>query len=167
MNSHNFSDKPIELPSIQQILTALGIYKKHAYCAPWPDSVLHLVPPDSFNPAQWFMNEMAERIPSDATLQQIETEAFRLGNSQYPNMKLRLSRIPEGNTYIFSIDSHDLVLQAEEGTEDHRLITELKAFNSHVNKTITNEWELEGIPTEHTYLRDMIRQKQKCKGRQS
>jgi hypothetical protein len=103
------------------------------------------------------MSDMAERNPRDAELENVRNAAFRLGNSIYPNMKLRLSLTPEGDGYIFSVDSHDLVLRAEPGSRDGGELAAVKARNAEINDAITCEWDRAGIPTERSYLRDKIR----------
>lgn len=153
------------MPSLQTILKALDIYRKYAYGGPWPDSVRHLMPDTDGNPSDWLMNDMAEREPEDSPPEEIDSVAFRLGNALYPNMKLKLTRTPEGDTFIFTVDAHDEVLIAEEGSPDRDLLEELKAHNAALCRDITREWDRAGIQTEKGYLRKRIRRDKRFSNR--
>ncbi len=142
---------------MQTILKALDIYRKHAYGGSWPDSVRTVLPDTDANPSDWLMNDMAEREPKDSSLDGLVSVAFRLGNELYPNMKLKLTRTPEGDSFIFTVDAHDEVLIADEGSPDREMLEELKAHNAALSRDITREWDRAGIQTEKGYLRRRIR----------
>jgi len=81
----------------------------------------------------------------------------------FPNMKFRISRIPNSDDFIFSVDSHDAVLQAEPGSDDYTMLEELKSENAKLVKTITDHWDKASLPTEHNYMRNKIQQAKKKK----
>ncbi|MCK5113220.1 MAG: hypothetical protein KAR11_00465 [Phycisphaerae bacterium] len=111
---------------------------------------------ENFNREKWIMGEMVEREPADSTPQTMRWASFRFGNVFYPNMKFRISRVPNSDDFVFSVDSHDAVLQAEPGTPDHAMLEELKAENAKLAQTITDDWNKADLPTEHNYMRRKI-----------
>lgn len=150
----------IVLPDAAAIRQAVDIYMKHAWITPPGEQFTSQLPPQGdFDPAAWVMGELVERDYSgDKTLDNLKSAAFRLGNTFYPNMKLRLNRIPNSNEFLFSVDSHDAILQAPEGTPDHAMLEELKAANAQIAEAILGEWDKAGIMTERNYLRLKIQQ---------
>jgi len=144
------------LPTAGQIRLAIERYLHVAYAGQTPESILALLPPADFVPAQWLMSDSVERDPSSAPLPAVRSFAVRLGNSEYPNMKLRISLPPRDRVYLFSVDSHDGFLHASEGTPDHDALEALKAHNSSIASEVTAAWEAGGLMTERNYLRRKI-----------
>ena len=152
----NKTSNNLPYPSAEMIQKALEIYRQHAYGSPWPDHIKDLIPPEGFCPEDWFKHDMAECLPYDVPLEEINSIAYRLGNAFYPNMKFRLSLTPERDEFIFSVDSHDEVLVVTSDSPEKAMLEELKANNAVLNKKISQEWNEEGILTEKGYLRQMI-----------
>ena len=138
---------------------AINIYLTHAYGSTEaiPEQIANLLPknPD-FDPKQWIMGEMVERNPAEAPFEEVVTASFRLGNMFYPNMKLRLAKPPREEFFLLSVDSHDAVLQAPEGTPDYKMLEELKAHNAKLAGEIQTQWDKLGLPTERNYMRYKI-----------
>jgi hypothetical protein len=133
------------------------IYVDCAYHGAAPPAATALAPPGQFVPAQWLMSANVERTPPTAPAPEAcRSFALRLGNRTYPHMKLRIARLPNGDGYIFRVDTHDAMLQALSGSSDAPLLAELKERNAALAVTICNAWEAEGLPTERTYLRAQI-----------
>jgi hypothetical protein len=154
-------DIQIVLPDAETIHKAVDIYMKHAWITPPGEMFTSQLPPQGdFDPAEWIMGEMVEReyVGTERTLAGMKFAAFRLGNTFYPNMKLRLSRIPNSSEFLFSVDSHDAILQAPEGTPDHAMLEELKSANAQIAEAILGEWDATGLMTERNYLRLKIQQ---------
>jgi hypothetical protein len=108
------------------------------------------------------MGDAAQRDPADAPLEGVRSFSLRLGNANYPHMKLRLSRPPKDNVFLFSVDAHDAFLHAPPGSGDYGTLEELKRQNSRMTAAITALWDENGLPTERNYLRlkiDQARQK--------
>lgn len=146
------------LPTARQIRQAIEGYIEVAYGGHMPDRIGELLPSGDFVPAEWLMSDSVERDPSGAPLPAVRSFAVRLGNSQYPHMKLRISLPPRDRVYLFSVDSHDGFLQASAGSPDYAALEALKAFNSSVASVVTAAWEAEGLMTERNYLRHKISQ---------
>lgn len=150
--------QPDPLPSAEQIRRAVGLYLGFAYGQDVPPGVQALLPPERFDPAQWLMSGPAERDPADAPAGAVRSFVLRLGNTQYPHMKLRISRPPRDNVFLFSVDSHDAFLRAPAGSSDFAALETLKAHNARVAREITSAWDGLGLPTERNYLRQKIQQ---------
>lgn len=146
------------LPTVEQLRRAVLLYLDRAYGGQAPQSVAAKVPPPSADPGQWLMGQAAERDPADAPLVNVRSFALRLGNSKYPHMKLRLSRPPRDDVYLFSVDSHDAFLHAPAGSPDYAELEDLKRHNAAVAAAILSAWDAEGLLTERNYLRQKIRQ---------
>lgn len=149
-------DEPIRLPSADEIRYAVELYLTHAYPDRSREDEERLMPPASFDPAEWLMSDRTERDPSDAPLEGVRSFALRLGNAGYPHMKLRLSRPPRQRTFVFSVDAHDAFLQAPPGSADAEALETLKQDNARIARSIHAAWEDAGLLTERTYLRGKL-----------
>jgi hypothetical protein len=151
------SPKPPRLPEIDQLRRAVEIYLDRAYGGQPPEAAREFIPPADADSAQWLMAH-SQRDPRDACLANVRSFALRIGNSHYPHMKLRLSRPPREDVFLFSVDSHDAFLTAPPGSADAGPLEELKRHNASVAGAILSAWEAEKLLTERSYLRQRIRQ---------
>lgn len=117
-----------------------------------------LPPPGDFDVADWLEGEMIERDPPGAEPASLKVADVRLGNAFYPNMKFRLARLPNDPGFVFSVDSHDAVLQVPPGSPDAAMLDELKARNATLSDAILKAWDEAGLPTERNYLRRKLQQ---------
>ncbi len=155
----NPEKKPLTNPSASQIHQAVSLYLKHAYEGNPPESIADILPPEGeFDVSAWIMGEMVERDPAAAPLDIIRSAAFRFGNTYYPNMKFRISRPPNEQMFIFTVDSHDAVLAAKPGSADYAMLEELKAHNAKLADAIVSEWDKVSLPTERNFMRYKIEQ---------
>jgi hypothetical protein len=86
----------VNLPSCDLIRQAVQMYMERAYdsaAMPGPQAKRLLPPDGEFDVALWLMSDTVEKSPPRVPLEQVKSFALRLGNSIYPNMKLRISRI--------------------------------------------------------------------------
>jgi len=151
-------ESPTGLPWRRDIQTALKIYLDRAYGGGVPDHIIQkFTIPDDCEPARWLLQDVGEPDPADADIETVRSIALRLGNAGYPNMKLRLTRPPGNRTFLLTVDSHDVMLEAPEGTPDHKALGELKTANAAIAKAVADAWDTAGLPTERSYLRDQIR----------
>ncbi|HAU37945.1 MAG TPA: hypothetical protein DCX07_09550, partial [Phycisphaerales bacterium] len=122
------------LPTADQIRQAVRVYLEHAYPEGIPPGAQRLVPPEGFRPSDWLSGDGVERdgVPGGV----VRSFALRLGNAQYPHMKLRLSRPPKDEIYLFSVDSHDRFLHAEPGSSDFSQLEALKRHNARLSAAI-------------------------------
>jgi hypothetical protein len=145
------------LPTPGQLRQAIELYLAVAYPGGPPPSAARLWPSGD-DAAAWLMSEATERTPPDAPLEVVRSFSVRLGNWQYPHMKLRISRPPRDDVFIFTVDSHDAFLQAPAGTPDFDALEELKRHNNELASRIAQAWDKANLPTEKNYLRLKIRQ---------
>lgn len=153
------------LPSPGQIRRAVAVYLDRAYGPDVPPAARRFIPPTDFDPPRWLMSDLIERDPADAPLPAVRSFALRIGNSQYPHMKLRLSRPPRDEVYLFSVDCHDGVLRAPPGSADAQALEALRRHNAAVAAAIHAAWDVEDLPTERSYLRRRIEQARQMEAR--
>jgi len=148
----------ISLPTREQIVRAIEIYLSEAYAQAVPERVTGLLPRDKFIPSEYLMSDRVERGEGSRMLSQVRSFALRLGNSVYPNMKLRITRATHSGVYVFTVDCHDAILQAPAGSADDEALAELKHHNAQLAARIESAWDEAGLPTEKSLLRQKIRQ---------
>ena len=159
MTEKKFTFKPT-LDS-HDLYEAINVYLTHAYgqTEELPEQISKLLPKKSeFDPKTWIMSDMVERNPEDSSFEEVKTASFRLGNMFYPNMKLRLAKVPNENFFLLSVDSHDAILHAPEGSPDHAMLEQLKAANAEIANKIQTQWDEMGLPTDRNYMRYKIEQ---------
>ena len=144
------------LPSREQIHRAADLYIERAYVMRPRDIDSRL--PQTDDIAAFLMGRTIERDPGNAPLDQVRSFSLRLGNEQYPHMKLRLSRPPRSEQFVFSVDAHDAFLFAPVNSPDYKPLEDLKRHNAALADTITAAWESAGLLTERTYLRQKIQE---------
>ena len=148
----------LAIPAANDLSRAIEIYLRHAYPnGPSPEVQLTL-PEEGFDPVEYLMSEKVQRDPSNAPLGNVRSFGIRLGNSLYPHMKLRLSRPPNDDVFILSVDSHDAFLFAPEGSSDAPALEELKKTNMSIASAVMQAWDSAGLLTERNYLRRKIHQ---------
>jgi len=144
------------LPSPEQLHRAVDLYLERAYTARPKDLDGKL--PHTDDLAAFLMGRSVERDPGNAPLEQVRSFALRLGNDQYPHMKLRLSRPPRSEQFVFSVDAHDAFLHAPPESADYEPLEALKRHNAMLADTISTAWESAGLLTERSYLRQKIQE---------
>ncbi len=151
----------ISLPTAEQIRQAADLYLAKAYACEIPLVVRDRLAGEGIAPGDYLMSESVERTPNTAELSAVRSFAIRLGNSHYPNMKLRISRLPRQQAYLFLVDAHDEILNAPASSPDHEPLEALKRHNAAVVQAICAAWGEAGLPTEKNFLREKIRQAKK------
>ena len=153
----------VELPTAGQIRQAVEIYLAAAYGAQRPDRIRDVLPGENFAPAAYLMSDSVERTEQGARANKVRSFALRLGNVMYANMKLRISRVPRGEAFVFSVDSHDAFLQASSGSGDAEALRELKDHNAALARKIESAWDAAGLPTQKAFLRRKIKEAKRGK----
>ena len=151
------TDNPTALPASATVARAVRIFLDRAYPDGAPAQVEQLCPPDNADSATWLMSDRVERSPADAAAGDVRSFALRLGNAQYPHMKLRLGRVPRHDAWLFTVDSHDAILQAPPGSPDGEALEALKRHNAALASDIIAAMDAAGLPTERHFMRERIR----------
>jgi hypothetical protein len=129
------------------------LYLARAYQGdPPPPARAFLMPPQA-RAEEWLMSGLVERDPPDAQLSEVRSFVLRIGNDQYPHMKVRISCPPLDRAYLFSVDAHDACLQARPDSPDYTPLEELKRHNARIAAAVTAAWDAGALPTERNYLR--------------
>lgn len=156
----NMTDKhhDLVLPTQSQLRQAIEMYLALSYGPVVPPGVAELRPPEGVAVADYLMSERVERTPSGAAMEEVRSFAIRLGNSEYPHMKLKISCPPSHRTFLLSVDAHDAFLQATAGSADYAALEQLKVHNAAMASAICAAWDAAGLPTEKSFLRMQIEQ---------
>jgi hypothetical protein len=82
----------------------------------------------------------------------VRSYAFRLGSAAYPHLKLQVTDCDSNGTWVFTVDTHD-VLRLPPGHPDATRLAELQAINRMLKQQIESAWEAEGLLTFNGLLR--------------
>jgi hypothetical protein len=84
--------------------------------------------------------------------------SIRLGNRNYPHMKLAIERSPDGEGYLFRPDTHDGHCCPPAGHPEHAAFREMMEKNQVLATKIEAALAEQGLPTFKTYLqKDLAR----------
>jgi hypothetical protein len=81
--------------------------------------------------------------------------SFRLGSATFPHLKLQVIDYENGTALVFTVDTHDAFQPGL--TPDHpdaRMWRALQESNRKLKEQIEHAWELAGLTTFHTLLRE-------------
>ena len=90
-------------------------------------------------------HDLFERILSEADETVVESYAVRLGNEQYPHMKLALRRGDDGD-YGLVVEPHDQHFEVETTDPDTPRAQELKNYNQRIAEEIESRWREAELP---------------------
>lgn len=82
--------------------------------------------------------------------------ALRLGNHQYPHMKLQVQPWPTSIGYMLSVNTHDQILGLDPEAPGSDRFRALQAENQRLKEAIELAWDQNGFPTFLRYLRDYL-----------
>ena len=97
-----------------------------------------------------------ERTPANVPLDECERIRLRLGNRQYPHMKVGADRIPDTGEWVLTVDSHDRQLLAVVQESERAALDALLRFNADVKTRVERRWSELGLPTFETYIRGRL-----------
>ena len=82
--------------------------------------------------------------------------ALRLGNADYPHMKLQAQDWPSEAGYMLSVNTHDQIVGLDPAAADSVRFRALQSENQRFKEAIERAWDREGLPTFLRYLRDYL-----------
>jgi hypothetical protein len=92
--------------------------------------------------------------------------ALRLGNRNYPHMKLVIEDSPDGATAMYRVDTHDVHCCPQPGSGEYGAFRALMADNERVARAVEGAWAAEGLPTFKRFLEeDLARRTGQARGR--
>jgi hypothetical protein len=150
---------PETLPQlrIDVLRRAVEVYLGIAYerCAPSEAVRRRLEWPAEANAATLLTKAPFERVGKAGPGSQA-IYALRLGNAQYPHMKLQIQPWPNAAGFLLSVNTHDQVLSLDPNADDAAAFRALQSENQRLKEAIELAWDQEGLPTFLRYLRDYI-----------
>lgn len=90
--------------------------------------------------------------------------SLRLGNCNYPHMKLVYELGPDGKTFLFRADAHDAHCCPPADAPEHAPFRQLMETNQKIIAQIESAWADEGIPTFKSFLREDLARRQASSG---
>ncbi|MFO0951269.1 MAG: hypothetical protein U0835_08975 [Isosphaeraceae bacterium] len=82
--------------------------------------------------------------------------ALRLGNAQYPHMKLQIQPWPNEAGFLLSVNTHDQILGLDPGAADLPAFRAVQSENQRIKEAIEEAWDRAGLPTFLRYLREYL-----------
>jgi hypothetical protein len=101
--------------------------------------------------------EVFECTPDDLPPAACDRIRLRLGNRDYPHMKLGADRIPETQDWVLAVDSHDRQLLTVVSESERAALEALLRRNNEVKTRIERRWSEAGLPTFERYVRSRLR----------
>ena len=97
--------------------------------------------------------EAFERTPADAPPKECEHLRLRLGNRQYPHMKLSADRVPGSDDWVLTVDCHDRDIVGPVPEGQRAALEALFRANAEIKGRIERRWAEAGLPTFANYIR--------------
>jgi hypothetical protein len=144
-------------PSSSVVWLAIDIYMKHAYDGPLPFAVkerlesLRQQAAETFYDCDAFEHDI-HKPPTRFSL--------RLGNRQYPNMKLSIQSTVDGTSCFFKADTHDRHIVVPPKSPEYAKYLAMTEANEILSKKIEAEWSAVGVPTFREFLREDLARRQ-------
>ena len=85
---------------------------------------------------------------------------LRLGNRNYPHMKLAIELSPDGKRFLFRVDTHDGHCLPPPAAPEYGPFLLLMEENQKMAQAIESAWAGENLPTFKTYLREDLARRQ-------
>lgn len=82
--------------------------------------------------------------------------ALRLGNHRYPHMKLQVQSWRTRVGYLLTVNTHDQVERLDPNAPGAAEFRALQVANRELKEAIEQEWDREGLPNFHRYLREYL-----------
>jgi hypothetical protein len=89
--------------------------------------------------------------------------AMRLGNKDYPHMKLVLEAAPDGSKYLLKADTHDRHICPASDTPEYEPFVRLMKQNQETAERIESAWSESALPTFKAFLREDLARRQQVR----
>jgi hypothetical protein len=148
-------------PQPTDVLKALAIYVAKAYGQTIPLTVKSQIAILQTWGGQFFAAPVF--VPDTQTPPRRYT--LRLGNRNYPHMKLVIELSADGSRWLFRVDAHDRHVCPPQDAPEHADFRLLMENNQKLVEEIETEWANQGLPTFKTFLRDDLARRSAATGR--
>ena len=146
-------------PDPSQTMRAIEIYLNHAYGGAGAD-----LPPRVKSQLDvlkgWKGRFYRSPVFAADNVDAPKRYTMRLGNRDYPHMKLSLDLSPDGRRFLFRVDTHDAHACPPADAPEHAAFRAMMDRNQRLSTDIEAAWAAEGLPTFKTYLRDDLARRQ-------
>jgi hypothetical protein len=143
---------------LAEVLRAIAIFVEIAY----PDDSKR--PPPAFEslPADLSAGDFAARFqrllqPLGGSQLEGQTQApgftLRVGNAEFPNMKIMVRPTEEPPGFVLAVDTHDSIDPTLVRPEQRDDLKTLKEHNRAVARAAARAWEAAGLPTQASLLK--------------
>ena len=138
-------------PPATDVLRAVEIYLTNAY----QTSVLPVTVRSQVAVLRTWKGDFfrSPAIASDKE-EPVKRYSIRLGNRQYPHMKLAMELAPDASRYLFRADTHDGHCLPPIDSPEHDAFQRVMEENAKIGLAIETAWAAEGIATFKTFLRE-------------
>lgn len=148
---------PVIPPNPEEVLRAVDIYVKVAY---GPDPLPLTVQSQLAVLRSWKGPFFRSPVIASDGGSPPRRYSLRLGNRQYPHMKLAIERSPDGQGYLFRPDTHDSHCCPPADHPEHGAYREMMAYNLALATKIEAALAAEGLATFKTFLQQDIARRQ-------
>ena len=90
--------------------------------------------------------------------------SIRLGNAQYPHMKLRVELAPDGSKFLYKADAHDRHICPSHTSPEYGDFCKLMEKNQQCVEAVETAWDKANLPTFKGYLRDDLARRRAASG---
>ncbi|MCX5683530.1 MAG: hypothetical protein NT049_07590 [Planctomycetota bacterium] len=137
---------------------AVRLYMEEAYgSAPVPPKARkRLMWPVGDSLRELAVADVFDRMPADVPVEECDRIRLRLGNPQYPHMKLGVDRVPDTGQWVLTVDCHDRQLITAVQDSERAALETLIRSNSELKTRIERRWTEAGLPTFERYIRDRL-----------
>lgn len=147
------------LPSAATIRHAIEIYLAHAYDAPPPPPVAARVAAVRDTPDETiFDSPVLERRDEPER----PRYALRLGNRDYPFMKLAIEWLPSRRRWLFMTDTHDQHVCPAPDDPERAPFMALMARNRAIAAEVEEAWRRAGIDTFRGFLAEELARRKRA-----
>jgi hypothetical protein len=143
------------MPETAVLWKAIDVYLGLAYDAPPKTVRAKLDVLRALSEADVYNNPAFERDPKIIPPTKL---ALRLGNRQYPHMKMVIEIAPDGQSALFRADTHDAHVKA--GSAEAEAFRQLTAANATLAAAIESAWASQSVPTFKQYLQNDLAKRQ-------
>jgi len=134
----------------EDVCRAVDIYLQIAY----PNSV----PLRAHDQLQIIQTSQGECLQCGALVRDTKATSprynIRLGNQSYPHMKIAVELPPNGQQYLFRVDTHDRHCCPGPTSPEYGAFRQLMEKNQQVADDVEAAWESAGLPTFKSFLRE-------------
>lgn len=150
-------------PTRSAVWQAIETYLRYAYPDATPPQVAALLE----RLRQWTGDDVLRCPVFEREGHEPRRFALRIGNREYPHMKLVVESLPSRDAWFFRADTHDRHLGAAVPESETEAFHALMARNQRLASAIEAAWARQGLMTFREFLRHDLEQRIEARGAKS